>query len=306
MSDPAIPENSPAPLTLPQPGFWLAAGMTVGILILQTLLTIPLSILDVIASALKMAPPHLTGEPLTVAIINLICFGVVTWLGLWIARTPLRRAFPFAGLKASILGSILLTSAGSAIVLSEIDNVTRWFLPMPERFLRLMADLFFSEERPVALFFLLVVVAPVTEELLFRGVILRGLLRRFHPWVAIGMSSALFAVMHMNPWQFITAFAVGMVSGWFFLKTGNLWPCIVAHALNNLMTWLACIAPFGLWEPVNGEALRTVEFQPWWLDLTGAVLLMAGLFLFRRVAPASPVKAELMQMAAPPVIVRIG
>jgi hypothetical protein len=47
-----------------------------------------------------------------------------------------------------------------------------------------------------------------------------------------------------------------------------------------------------------------VEFQPWWLDMTGAALLMAGLFLFRRSAPASPVKAELMQPAAPPVIVR--
>jgi membrane protease YdiL (CAAX protease family) len=303
MSD-LVTEKPAIPLTLPQPGFWLAAGMTVSVLILQTLLTIPLSILDVIASALKMAPPHLSSEPLTVAIINLICFGMVIWLGLLIARTPLRRAFPFAGLKPSILGSILLTSTGSAILLSEIDNVTRWFLPMPEWFLRLMADLFLSEERPVALFFLLVVVAPVTEELLFRGVILRGLLRRFHPWVAIGMSSALFAIVHLNPWQLITAFAVGMVSGWFFLKTGSLWPCIAAHALNNLMAWLASVAPFELWEPINETTLRTVEFQPWWLDMTGAALLMAGLFLFRRSAPASPVKAELMQPAAPPVIVR--
>jgi membrane protease YdiL (CAAX protease family) len=197
---------------------------------------------------------------------------------------------------------VVLIGTGGGILLSEIDNVTRWVLPMPDWIIQVMESLL-SSERPVSLFFLLVVVAPVTEELLFRGVILRGLVRRFHPWVAIGMSAALFALMHMNPWQIAAPFAVGVLGGWFFLKTGSLWPCIALHAINNLLAWTGCIAPFGLWEPMNAEAMSTVEFQPWWLDLTGAVLLIAGLFLFRRSAPASPVKAELMQMAAPPVIV---
>src|SRR5439155_700592 len=49
------------------------------------------------------------------------------------------------------------------------------------------------------------VLAPVCEEVAFRGFVLNGLCRRFRPWSAILLSSFLFALYHVNVFQFIPA-----------------------------------------------------------------------------------------------------
>src|SRR5258708_191556 len=58
---------------------------------------------------------------------------------------------------------------------------------------------------------LAVVVGPLTEEILFRGIVLRGLLGRWTAWPAIVTSAALFAAMHFNLAQVPVAFGLGLV-----------------------------------------------------------------------------------------------
>lgn len=76
--------------------------------------------------------------------------------------------------------------------------------------------------------------APVLEELLFRGAI-QGLLQRTlqRPRVAIVIASLIFGVVHMNPAQIPFAFLLGMMFGWLYYRTGSLLPGIVGHVLNN-------------------------------------------------------------------------
>ena len=69
---------------------------------------------------------------------------------------------------------------------------------------------------------LAVVIAPITEEILFRGIILRGLLGRWNEWAAIFVSAALFALMHFNPAQAPIAFALGTVLGWVYVRTRSI------------------------------------------------------------------------------------
>jgi membrane protease YdiL (CAAX protease family) len=88
-------------------------------------------------------------------------------------------------------------------------------------------------------FLTVVVAAPVLEELLCRGIVLRGLLSHLSPYKAVAYSALFFAVMHLNPWQGIAAFIIGCVSGAVYCKTRSILPSIFIHLLNNVLCFSA-------------------------------------------------------------------
>ena len=94
----------------------------------------------------------------------------------------------------------------------------------------------------VALFVLgAVIFAPIVEELLFRGVLLRALLRKFRPAGAVLVSSTVFALVHYvgdpNTLPFLPALAgLGAVLAVVVIKTGDLSTAIWIHAGFNLTT----------------------------------------------------------------------
>ena len=75
--------------------------------------------------------------------------------------------------------------------------------------------------------------APVLEEMLFRGVLLRGFLQHYPPGAAIGLSALVFAVFHFTLSQLPVALLFGLFAGWLYWRTRSLWPCILAHVLFN-------------------------------------------------------------------------
>ena len=83
-------------------------------------------------------------------------------------------------------------------------------------------------------FFTMVVAAPIFEELIFRGIILDGLLKKYTPVKAILVSALLFGLVHLNPWQFVTGFILGIFSGWVYYHSRSLLACIIIHATANL------------------------------------------------------------------------
>lgn len=83
------------------------------------------------------------------------------------------------------------------------------------------------------------VLAPVLEEMLFRGIILRSFLRQYRRSHAIVASAVLFGLAHLNVYQFVVGLAVGIVSGWLYERARSLWPCILLHAgYNSATTWI--------------------------------------------------------------------
>lgn len=80
--------------------------------------------------------------------------------------------------------------------------------------------------------------APIAEEMVFRGAVLRTLLKctRFH-WVAIAVSALLFAVSHGNPAQMPHAFLVGLLLGWMYYRTGSIIPSVTYHWVNNSIAY---------------------------------------------------------------------
>lgn len=80
----------------------------------------------------------------------------------------------------------------------------------------------------------LIFMAPLMEELLFRGAIQGHLLQVWkNPWWAILFSSLLFGLVHGNPAQIPFAFVVGTGLGWMYYKTGSLVPSLFMHMVNN-------------------------------------------------------------------------
>jgi membrane protease YdiL (CAAX protease family) len=77
------------------------------------------------------------------------------------------------------------------------------------------------------------ILAPVLEEMLFRGIILRSFLRQYSKWAAIVGSATLFGFAHMNIYQFAVGLVLGIVCGWLYERTKSLLPCIVLHAAYN-------------------------------------------------------------------------
>ena len=77
------------------------------------------------------------------------------------------------------------------------------------------------------------VLAPVFEEMLFRGILLRAFLLRYPRWLAISYSALFFGVAHLNIYQFFLAFFLGLLFGWLFERSQSLVPSMVLHAAIN-------------------------------------------------------------------------
>lgn len=83
--------------------------------------------------------------------------------------------------------------------------------------------------------------APVVEEIVFRGAILRillGLFSRSWHWVAIIFSALIFGAIHLNLAQGLHAFVIGLLLGWMYYRTSSVVPGILLHWINNTVAYL--------------------------------------------------------------------
>ena len=169
---------------------------------------------------------------------------------------------------------------GTTLLVTECSNLLQMVLPLSasmERILRAVVDL---SAQPVVAVLLVAVLAPIGEEFLFRGIILRGLLARMRPWRAIGLTTFLFAAMHLNPWQVPAGLGLGLLCGWVYLRTRSLGLCILLHFLNNIGALFADRLPWVI--PGLDRQGGRVEHLPGWLVLTALAALGLGWALFRR------------------------
>lgn len=82
--------------------------------------------------------------------------------------------------------------------------------------------------------------APLAEELVFRGAILRVLLRQWESrrWMCIAVSALVFSLAHGNPAQMPHAFIVGLLLGWMYCRTGSIVPGVAYHWVNNSVAYV--------------------------------------------------------------------
>ena len=86
-------------------------------------------------------------------------------------------------------------------------------------------------------FLTVAICAPFFEELLVRGILLRGMLTKLRPGWAIFWSALMFAVMHANLVQGFSALVLGLLLGYTYYRTGCLWLTMLMHFANNALSF---------------------------------------------------------------------
>ena len=143
-----------------------------------------------------------------------------------------------------------------------------------------MEDTFIEMSRNPLGLLSIALLAPILEEMLFRGAIEGRLLRMWqNPWGAIIVSSLVFGVVHMNPAQIPFAFLLGVMFGWLYYRTGSLLPGIIGHVLNNSVAAVNMIlyGDIPLEEQVQDEAMMWT-----WAAIATVAFVLATLWLHRR------------------------
>lgn len=109
--------------------------------------------------------------------------------------------------------------------------------------------------------------APIGEELIYRGIVLRCS-ARISQRFAIFFSAFIFGIMHGNPYQFVLGFLLGIPLAMVTLKTGSVIPAIICHITNNLAASVSEVVGY-----FNEEASHIVPY------ISLAVFFIVGLIV---------------------------
>ncbi|HET6588118.1 MAG TPA: CPBP family intramembrane glutamic endopeptidase [Oleiagrimonas sp.] len=244
-----------------RPGIWGGLGVVVLYPVLQVIVAVVLGLLAALGygivqggqghklsqAAVQQAlrsPDVKTGfTVVTIAVVAVLMLWIIRrrWRGQWAVANPPGFGFVWpqggiwflyaglAGVAVALLGGMLTTWLAHGHAVQQ--DVT-------------MMGLHVSLGMRVTLAVLVVCVAPLVEELIFRGVLLSGLMSRMKAGWAVALSALIFGCVHLPDFKFawyaIPALVLlGVVLALLRLRTRSLWPAMAAHAANNLMATIA-------------------------------------------------------------------
>lgn len=240
------------------PNAWQSIGIF-GLLILSNFIFIAIGFSSVLSKVIGKEEANL--------IVYILAFGLpLTYLLLTkqkIIQLKIKYQSDIFRLLPTILIFIISIQVG---VLQPIVGL----IPLPEFVKNLLDNMFIEPD--LALFLGVVIIGPIIEELIFRGIILNGLLKNYSFKKSLILSSFLFAVFHLNPWQFFPAFALGLLFGWLFFKTRSIVLTIIAHMLNNLIGFLGILF-------LNNEQAMKGNLFGEVLKLDFGIIILIGMIL---------------------------
>lgn len=241
----------------------------VGIAILSMLLFSPVNLIL----------NNVLGKEISFLVYYLLAMGVPFGIAHLIRkkRTGINKYnFSLSSMKIMALVSISIIAIQTGITQPIVNS-----LPMPEFMQKIFLE--FANQKGVFSFLAIVIAAPIIEELIFRGIILNGLLQKYSQVKSIILSSVLFGIVHLNPWQFVSATIIGIFSGWVYYRTKKLSLSILIHLVNNLIAFLGMY--FMDAETMMNESLT--ELYGGFINLIlitfGAILVsIIGIFLLKK------------------------
>ncbi len=159
------------------------------------------------------------------SVTSVLTIGVFAWLR-W---SPFSRDYLRSAPWATLLWVIIL-ALGTLIPSMALEE---WMgVDMDDNFKQFYETFMSRREGYLAVGIL----APIAEEMVFRGAVLRLLLQKMEGkwhWAAIALSALLFGIVHGNLAQGIHAFLLGLLLGWLYYRTDSIVPGIVLHWVNN-------------------------------------------------------------------------
>ena len=237
------PENSPTEDPLNDPRFeapraerfptWGDMLAVVGIYLLATVATsVVMAIVAAVSGGAESLAERMSSGPMSA--LSYALSMALTIVGVLIYR-KLRRGkgkmfrLSMRGFNPMLIlwGFVLVLITG--IVIEPVLNL------FPESFLELLNNMGANGGWSVLM---LAILAPVLEEILFRGILLEAVREKYSSGRAIVVSALMFGVIHIIPQQVVNAFVIGLILGFIYVRTDSLWPVIIIHALNNAMAYV--------------------------------------------------------------------
>lgn len=175
----------------------------------------------------KESAMNATGMIITMAVFSVLTMVVFLWAKWSVVSRHWVRTRPWFVLFWCVLAALgaLIPSVWIQEHMPELPNIVEgeFDMIMKDRWGYLVVGL----------------LAPLAEEMVFRGAVLRSLLRwKENPWIGIVISAVLFAVIHMNPAQMPHAFLIGLLLGWLYYRTDSIVPGVVYHWVNNTVAYV--------------------------------------------------------------------
>lgn len=175
----------------------------------------------------KESAMNATGMIITMAVFSVLTMVVFLWAKWSVVSRHWVRTRPWFVLFWCVLAALgaLIPSVWIQEHMPELPNIVEgeFDMIMKDRWGYLVVGL----------------LAPLAEEMVFRGAVLHSLLRwKENPWIGIVISAVLFAVIHMNPAQMPHAFLIGLLLGWLYYRTDSIVPGVVYHWVNNTVAYV--------------------------------------------------------------------
>ncbi len=185
------------------------------------------------------ADANMTLNLVLMAFIQITFFLVVY---LTVRKKKLSLGFPVASVKWYTL---VIAFFSSALCIVCFILPAEWFAIMLDRIgFHSSSSLTFSGPANIILgAFVTVILAPICEELVFRGALLGGLVKKTGIVPAVILSGLAFSLMHMNPEQTIYQFCLGCTSAYFAICSKSVLPSMLLHSGNNLIALILEFIP---------------------------------------------------------------
>jgi len=150
-----------------------------------------------------------------------------------------RKVFRLNMPRSEILWLSFPIGLSLAVLTDELDRIIQIFIPPPEIFLQYLESLRAQTMTDWMLLFLgVVVIAAVSEEILFRGFLQVSLEKKGDVTRAVLLSSISWTIIHINPYWAIQIFITGVILGFLAWRTDSVYPPMIVHATNNFLSLL--------------------------------------------------------------------
>ncbi|MCO4294333.1 CPBP family intramembrane metalloprotease [Solitalea sp. MAHUQ-68] len=193
---------------------------------------------------------------------------------------------PFTDQRKTPVSMILVITITTLFSIITCDPIGA-FLHLPDYSGEAIKEMINS---PVIGFLTICIMAPLFEEIIFRGIILKGLLQNYSPGKAIFYSAFVFGLIHFNPIQSVGAFLIGLLMGWLYYRSNDLRLTILVHFTNNSLSFF--LSKFTLFRESDSfyDILNnnTIYFSALAVSLLGLFICIQ--YLNKKLPPSLPEK----------------
>ncbi|MDR1670969.1 MAG: CPBP family intramembrane metalloprotease [Alistipes sp.] len=183
------------------------------------------------SALVRSVAPEIDGDILNFIIYTVQFSLAVVGGAVWLGNRGGLKFRPGIGWSAApvILGGVIVMTATNVVIEPLL-------LIFPERWIARVDTMIGTGGWAILM---VVLAAPVLEELFFRGLLLETLSRKWRPWAAVLASAAVFSVVHIIPTQMVNALVIGIVWGYLYLISRSLVVVIIIHSINNGLAYLS-------------------------------------------------------------------